>query len=73
MAQFPVTQKLYQEVMGESPSYFKGESLPSRGVSWFDAVRFCNKLSWFDCALASSCNQRRRKPRERAQARRSRK
>ena len=54
-----VTQKLYETVMGENPSYFKkgifvnGEftidystsDLPVENVSWYDAIYFCNKLS----------------------------
>ena len=44
-----VTQGLYEEVMGENPSYFSGESdsvdRPVEEVSWFDMVKFANALS----------------------------
>ena len=40
-----VTQKQYKAVMGENPSYYKGDKLPVEDVSWLDCVVFCNKLS----------------------------
>ena len=42
-----VTQGLYESVMGQNPSYFSscGKDCPVEQVSWYDAVRFANKLS----------------------------
>jgi len=46
IGKFEVTQKEYEEIMGNNPSHFKGDgSLPAENVSWFDAIEYCNKLS----------------------------
>ncbi|UTW64721.1 SUMF1/EgtB/PvdO family nonheme iron enzyme [bacterium SCSIO 12741] len=45
LSPIPVTQELYETVMGENPSAFKGDKRPVETVSWMDAIRFCNQLS----------------------------
>ena len=42
---YPITQAQWQAVMGNNPSYFKGEKRPVEYVTWEDAIEFCNKLS----------------------------
>jgi formylglycine-generating enzyme required for sulfatase activity len=46
IGKYPVTQAQYQAVMGENPSYFKGDpDRPVERISWDKAKEFCKKLA----------------------------
>jgi formylglycine-generating enzyme required for sulfatase activity len=45
LGRYEVTQEQYQQVMGKSPSHFKGRDLPVEYVSWDEAQEFCKKAS----------------------------
>jgi formylglycine-generating enzyme required for sulfatase activity len=45
IGKFEVTQELWQAIMGNNPSYFKGNNLPVEQVSWNDVQEFVRKLN----------------------------
>ena len=45
IADTPVTQALWQVVMGDNASKFKGDELPVESVSWNDAQAFISKMN----------------------------
>ena len=46
IGKYPVTQKLWEDVMGYNPSHFKGcDDCPVDNVSWNDAQKFIKKLN----------------------------
>ncbi len=45
MSATEVTQAQWKEVMGNNPSYFKGDNLPVEIVSWNDIQKFLKKLN----------------------------
>lgn len=45
MGKYPVTQELWETVMGNNPSKFKDLNRPVEQVSWYQVTEFCNVLS----------------------------
>lgn len=45
MGETQVTQELWQAVMGNNPSYFKGNNNPVEKISWNDCQEFIKKLN----------------------------
>ena len=63
VAKYPVTQLLWEYVMGTRPSHFDGANRPVEQVHWYECVDFCNKLSEMDglepCYVFDPKNRRR--------------
>jgi formylglycine-generating enzyme required for sulfatase activity len=45
LGKYQVTQVQWQAIVGNNPSYFKGENRPVEQVSWEDSKAFCDRLS----------------------------
>ena len=45
IGKYEVTQAQWKSVMGNNPSYFKGDNLPVESVSWDDVQEFISKLN----------------------------
>lgn len=45
MSPAEVTQREYEEITGDNPSFHRGADLPVETVSWWEAIRFCNLRS----------------------------
>ncbi|MDX1910160.1 MAG: SUMF1/EgtB/PvdO family nonheme iron enzyme [Saprospiraceae bacterium] len=45
IGKYPVTQKLWKDIMGNNPSHFKGDDLPVENVRWEDCQAFLKKLN----------------------------
>jgi sulfatase modifying factor 1 len=45
MGKYEVTQKEWNAVMGNNPSFFNGANNPVEKVDWYDAIAYCNRRS----------------------------
>jgi formylglycine-generating enzyme required for sulfatase activity len=45
LGKYEVVQKEYEKVTGFNPSNFKGDKFPVEGVTWNDALAFCEELN----------------------------
>ncbi len=45
ISKYEITQEQYEKIMGNNPSYTKGEKLPVTNVTWANADDFCAKIN----------------------------
>lgn len=58
LCKYEVTQELWEAVMGENPSYFKGADRPVECVSWDDCQEFIKKLNALPAVKTSGLKYR---------------
>lgn len=51
----PVTQEQWQKIMGNNPSFFKGNQLPVENVSWIETQAFLQELNALEKADEDYC------------------
>jgi formylglycine-generating enzyme required for sulfatase activity len=50
LGKYEVIQPQWKAVMGSDPSHWQGEDLPVEQVSWYEAMKFCEKLTMIEKA-----------------------
>jgi formylglycine-generating enzyme required for sulfatase activity len=58
LGRYPVTQEQWQKIMGNNPSFFKGDKRPVESISWIEAQAFLQKLNFLEKVDENNCHYR---------------